>query len=48
MQEVYYIDLEVGSHSYFLGTIAKTLREGIQLGIHTLKVKMVDHIILLI
>jgi apurinic endonuclease APN1 len=42
MQEIYYIDWEVGSHSYFLGNIEKTLREGIRLGMHTIQFFMGD------
>ena len=42
MQEVYYMYWDVGSHSLFCGSIAKTLQEGIRLGMHTIQFFMGD------
>jgi len=42
MQEVYYMHWEVGSHSYFSGTIEQTLRDGIRIGMNTIQFFMGD------
>ena len=42
MQRVYYMHWEVGSHSYFFGTIEQTLRDGIRIGMNTIQFFMGD------
>jgi deoxyribonuclease-4 len=42
MQEVYYMHWDVGSHSWFSGTIEQTLRDGIRLGMNSIQFFMGD------